>query len=72
MKFITLDPLFLLYVDDAAALLKATTTSAKEKGVLSEPEDAAFVNNTTTNEKGQAHVVGPDEQFTPCQRLTLC
>ena len=69
MKFITLDPLFLLYVDDAAALLKATTTSAKEKGVLSEPEDAAFVNNTTKNKKGHTDVVVPDEQFTALSKV---
>ncbi|PWA53360.1 replication protein A 70 kDa DNA-binding subunit B [Artemisia annua] len=56
MKFISLNPLLLLYVDDAAALLKATTTSAKQKGVLSEPEDAAFVTNTTKNDKGRTRV----------------
>ncbi|PWA66273.1 phospholipase-like protein [Artemisia annua] len=43
---------------DAAALLKATTTSAKQKGVLAEPEDAAFSRNVVVESCVVIKVVG--------------
>ena len=57
-----------MYVDDAA-LLKATTTSAKEKGVLNGAEDATVVNNTNKNGNGKAARIGPDEQYTSLSNI---
>lgn len=69
MKFISLNPLFLSYVDDASALPKATTTSAKEKGALSGIDGASELKNITKNETGKAAVVGPDDQFTALSKV---